>query len=98
MACANPQRNVWGGPPDGNYQPTIAANKLAFVPRGKLALGSVIKRDLWEIGYKKDAAAAPQRGGVPSYSQPPPAKKMGIGALGALALIGLGVMLRRKRR
>jgi hypothetical protein len=52
IKCANPQRNVWGGPPDGNYQPTIAASKVAFAPRGRLELATVIGRDLWEINYK----------------------------------------------
>ncbi|MBV8761346.1 MAG: DUF2330 domain-containing protein [Deltaproteobacteria bacterium] len=53
ITCAHPQRYVWGGPPDGSYAPTIGAQKIAFAPRGKLALGSVIGRDLWEIGFKK---------------------------------------------
>ena len=53
ITCAHPQRYVWGGPPDGSYSQTIGASKLAFAPRGKLALGSMIGRDLWEIGYKK---------------------------------------------
>ena len=38
IKCKNPQRGVWGGPPDGNYQGTLAASKIAFAPRGKLAL------------------------------------------------------------
>ncbi len=95
VACKSPVRNVWGGPPDGNYQPTIAASKVAFAPRGQLALGSVIKRDLWEIGYKKDA---PAPAGT-HYAPPPPAKKtMGVGVLGVLALLGLGFAISRKRR
>ena len=55
IKCTSPQRGVWGGPPDGNSQPTIAAGRTAFAPRGKLELASVIGRDLWEIGYKKQA-------------------------------------------
>ncbi len=55
VACKSPQRGIWGGPPDGNYTGTIAAGKTAFAPRGKLALNTVIARDLWEIGYKKAA-------------------------------------------
>jgi len=94
IACKSPQRNIWGGPPDGNYQPTIAASKVAFAPRGKLALGSVIGRDLWEIGYKKDA---PQQ---PGFAKPPGGKAMGfgIGALLAALGLGLGVMISRRRR
>ena len=56
IACKNPQRNVWGGPPDGNPTSTIAAGRTAFAPRGKLELAAVINRDLWEINYKKKAA------------------------------------------
>jgi len=98
IACANPQRGVWGGPPDGNYQPTIAANKLAFAPRGQLELGSVIKRDLWEIGYKKQKPQGPNGGG---FSQPPPGKKLqslGFGAMLGLVLIGLGILINRRRK
>jgi hypothetical protein len=53
IKCAHPQRYVWGGPPDGSDAPTLGTQKLAFVPRGKLALASVIGRDLWEIGFKR---------------------------------------------
>jgi hypothetical protein len=60
IKCAHPQRYVWGGPPDGGSQ-VIAASKLAFAPRGKLDLSTVIGRDLWEIGYKK-ARKAPSTG------------------------------------
>jgi hypothetical protein len=93
IACKSPQRNIWGGPPDGNYHPTIAASKIAFAPRGKLALGSVIGRDLWEIGYKKDAAQQP------GFAKPPGSKAMGfgIGALVALVLMSLGVVVARRR-
>jgi len=93
IACASPQRNIWGGPPDGNYQPTIAASKVAFAPRGKLALGTVIGRDLWEIGFKK---TAPQQ---PGFAKPPGSKAMGlgIGALAALVLMALGVVVARRR-
>jgi MYXO-CTERM domain-containing protein len=33
ITCKNPQRGIWGGPPNGGEQPTIAARDLAFVPR-----------------------------------------------------------------
>jgi hypothetical protein len=58
IACKAPQRGVWGGPPDGGYGGTIGTGKTAFVARGKLALDTVIGRDLWEINYKK---AAPKK-------------------------------------
>jgi hypothetical protein len=95
IRCQNPVRNVWGGPPDGNYQPTIAASKLAFAPRGKLEIARVVKRDLWEIGLKKDAGASPPGG---KFATPPGKKLQGLG-LGALALLaGYAVFLVRRRR
>jgi len=101
VKCSNPVRGVWGGPPDGNYQPTIAASKLAFAPRGKLDVASVIKRDLWEIGLKKIAApgdAAPPAGG--KFATPPDRKLqgLGLGAVLALVALGLGRSIRRVRR
>ena len=106
MTCKNPQRGVWGGPPDGGQRNTIAASKLAYAPRGKLALGTVIKRDLWEIGYKKSSSArpsapAPAPGGT-KFATPPGSKAMGFGfgagAAGGLLLLGLGLLVTRKKK
>ena len=96
IKCKSPQRGVWGGPPDGAYQATIAAGRTAFAPRGKLELATVINRDLWEIGYKKMAAE-------PRPATPAKPKAMGFlffggGGLGALALVGLAVLAARRRR
>jgi len=33
IRCQNPQRGIWGGPPNGGEPPAIAARDLAFVPR-----------------------------------------------------------------
>jgi hypothetical protein len=91
IKCKNPRRGVWGGPPDGRMNQVMAANKVAFAPRGKLELAGVIKRDLWEIGYKK---------AQPAVKPAPPAPKktmwFGGGALLGLLLIGLGTRRRRK--
>ena len=96
IACKAPQRGVWGGPPDGNYQQTIAAGRTAFAPRGKLELATVIGRDLWEINYKKAAATPPK-------AAPPAAPKaMGLlwfgGGATVPVLLGLVVLLVRRRR
>jgi hypothetical protein len=103
IKCKNPQRGVWGGPPDGSGNQVIAASKVAFAPRGKFQLASSLTRDLWEIGFKK-AAPAPQ----PGFAQPPksgggggvgqPVKFMGFGAGGALLLLGLGTLIARKKK
>ena len=96
IACQNPQRGVWGGPPDGNYQPTIAASKLAFAPRGKLQLASVIKRDLWEIGYKRAApitnpAAPVTPAPGTKFATPPGKKTMGFGFGALLGILGIAI-------
>ncbi|HEY4241489.1 MAG TPA: DUF2330 domain-containing protein [Kofleriaceae bacterium] len=55
IACAKPQRRVWGGPTAyaESGQLTIAAEKTAFAPRGKIALPEMVTRDLPEIGVRK---------------------------------------------
>ncbi len=105
IKCANPRRGVWGGPPDGRNNQVIAASKTAFAPRGKLQLGSVINRDLWEIGYKKAApppkAAPPApKAAPPASGAAPPAKKTMWfgGALAALLVVGFGALLARRTR
>jgi len=89
IRCHNPTRGVWGGPPSGSPNNVIAAQKTAFAPRGKLALATVIKRDLWEIGFKKATAQ-------PAPKKPAPNKAMWFfgGALLGLLLLGLGRRLR----
>ncbi|MDB4954690.1 MAG: hypothetical protein JWO36_2259 [Myxococcales bacterium] len=104
MTCANPQRGVWGGPPDGGANQVIAASKIAFAPRGRMELGSVIQRDLWEIGYKKGTAPAPKAPSGGGFSKPPQngagvkAMGLGAGALGAMLLLGLGSVITRRRK
>ena len=112
IACKNPQRGVWGGPPDGQGQQTIAASKTAFAPRGRMQLGQLVGRDLWEIGVKKQARGTPSPMPVPTgptapttpsggFSKPPPGAKgamsFGLGVLGAIALLGVGSMFTKKK-
>ena len=101
IKCEQPVRGVWGGPPDGNYQPTIAASKLAFAPRGKLEVASVIKRDLWEINLKKDSASAPSPSppGGGKFATPPSKKVQGFGfgAMLGLVAISAGLLISRRR-
>jgi hypothetical protein len=104
IACKNPQRGVWGGPPDGRDTSVIAASKVAFAPRGKVSVPDVIGRDLWEIGLKKTRPAPPAPKG-PMLEKPDPTHPktpkgslgFGAGFLGVLMLLGAGSLLRRKR-
>jgi len=55
VACANPRRGIWGGPPDGGNTRTQAALGLAFAPRGQVQLPTAIVGDVAEIGLRKGA-------------------------------------------
>jgi MYXO-CTERM domain-containing protein len=79
IACANPVRGRWGGPPSGSQQIAkgpVAARDLAFVPRGKTRLGMIVRQDIPEIGIKAgEAEAAPPAAPVADAGAvaPPPA-------------------------
>jgi hypothetical protein len=50
IACENPRRGKWGGPPAGATQhPTAVAKDLAFAPRGGTQLASFVRHDVPEI-------------------------------------------------
>jgi hypothetical protein len=53
ISCANPRRNIWGGPPGGGASQPRSALNLAFVPRGEVKIAAAIKQDVPEIGLKK---------------------------------------------
>jgi hypothetical protein len=99
VACSNPRRGIWVGPPAGGGQQIIAATKLAFAPRGQLALPSVIKADIPEIDVKRAGGTGGGAGtGGGSFSKPPKGGFLFIGALGGALVIGLGRLLARRRR
>jgi hypothetical protein len=53
VACQNPRRGIWGGPPNGGMPSPRPALNLAFAPRGQIQLGKTIKQDVPEIGLRK---------------------------------------------
>ena len=57
LACKDPRRGRWGGPPNGGAPPIKPALGLAFAPRGQLQLATSIKQDVPEIGLKKGVLA-----------------------------------------
>ena len=105
IACANPIRGRWGGPPDGIQQQVadggMAATNSAFAPRGNVQLGNLVAQDIPEIGVKK---GVPLPGGAGFTGKP-----QGCGcqasdsgglllAVGGLAVVvGFGVRRRRPR-
>jgi hypothetical protein len=101
IKCQNPQRGIWGGPPDGRYQQqAIAASKLAFAPRGQLSVAQMVKRDLPEIGVKKVEPPAPGAPGPSGGFAKPPGKgaMIGAGVIAALLALGAGARARRRKR
>ncbi len=57
VACKNPRRGRWGGPPNGQPPTPKPALGLAFAPRGQVQLARSIKGDVPEIGRKKGVLA-----------------------------------------
>ncbi len=51
IACKEPRRGIWGGPPSGQQQPeTKPATDLAFAARGNIQLSSVVPAGIPELG------------------------------------------------
>jgi len=98
IKCQNPRRGVWGGPPDGRYQQAIAASKLAFAPRGQISVAQMVKRDLWEIGLRKDSVSAPTSGG--KFATPPIKKVQGFGfgVMLGIVVVSAGLLISRRTK
>ncbi len=70
IACENPVRGRWGGPPDGTPPSAPqAAAKSAFAPRGAMKLAFMVREDVPEIGL---LAAAKDIVPGPSPTSPKP--------------------------
>jgi uncharacterized protein (TIGR03382 family) len=95
IACENPKRGLWGGPP-GEYQPkTQVGTNLAFAPRGKVELAAMLLKPPPTVGAMSSGAVPlpipPKQGhGCGCQAQG------GAGA-GAFAVL-LGFIVRRRRR
>jgi MYXO-CTERM domain-containing protein len=113
IACSDPLRGVWGGPPEGSQQvaqgPT-AATDLAFVPRGQTKLAQIVRQDVPEIDVKADRSADPaqpqqpaKQGGGDGTTFKPKKEKEGCAVGGGggawwLAALALGLLALRRRR
>ncbi|HEU0033746.1 MAG TPA: DUF2330 domain-containing protein [Kofleriaceae bacterium] len=59
IACKDPKRGRWGGPPNGgNQQQPTAAKNLAYAKRDAVKLPEAVTRDVPEIGIKAAAASS----------------------------------------
>jgi hypothetical protein len=109
IACKEPVRGVWGGPPDGREPTAAAATGLAFAPRGNTQLAQIVRQDVPEIGLKTEVPVPPPA--PPQPAQPPASgtsfkpkkEKYGCALAGegsggaALFLVGLALWRRRRR-
>jgi hypothetical protein len=76
ITCKRPMRRMWGGPPDGGFDPPpVPATKTAYAPRKKGSLQRFLVRDLRELGvkaYRKPKAAPKPTTKTSSLAAPPP--------------------------
>ncbi len=106
IACANPKRGVWGGPPGNQIAAPVPATDLAFVPRGKVQLAQMVRRDVPELGVvalPRGAKVDPVEPATQPSKDKPESKGCaaggGAGARAALLLcIALAAARRRRRR
>ena len=113
IACANPRRGIWGGPPDGSDASPKPATGTAFVKSRHARLPTLVAQDIPEIDVRAAGAAA-----KPGPQAPPPATSpreeeveprasasgkrgcgcQGSGDAGGGALLVFGVMFAMRRR
>jgi MYXO-CTERM domain-containing protein len=114
IACDNPRRGRWGGPPAGTdiaYEGVKPALDLAFAPRGGANLAQMVRKDIPEIDVKAAGAGTTSTSAKPSTPDTPssepykPQKKGGCGCATSggpagwlLAIAVLGLIIRRKQR
>jgi uncharacterized protein (TIGR03382 family) len=104
VKCDQPKFGRWGGPPEGTEiaegTGPVAATDSAFAPRGKVQLPNLVAQDIPEIGVKVGQP-------LPNAGFKHKAQGCGCASTGAVggvasgafaALLGLGLMRRRKRR
>ena len=113
VACAEPMRGIWGGPPGGSKPPVRAAQELAFAPRGQIPLDSFltapvdardVRQSAGDPGLEFKSAGLPGRasgraGGCGSCAADGriPTTTTGLGGLSMAALVGLLAVARRRR-
>jgi hypothetical protein len=99
VACENPQRGIWGGPPGGNEPPVQPAAQIAFAPRDA-DLHTFLAEDVKEIDYKvsqRDPKATFKPSGIPQKNSSCAGCAAGGGAGGFFAgLALLAIALRRR--
>ena len=94
VACANPRRGIWGGPP-GNQIAAQPATNLAFAPRGRVQLSELVAQNVPQAGI-----LASSRASLPAVVRQPQGCgcHAGGGAASLLELAAIGLLVVRPRR
>ncbi len=111
IACENPTRNVWGGPPSGGQEQVSAASRPAAAPRGQLALTSFLRQTIPAIGVGSLTGAAGEAEAVETdeaQEETPSTETVQVstgcggcsagGTPGAVAAVWLMLLARRRLR
>jgi hypothetical protein len=103
ILCANPRRGVWGGPPDGRANTTVAAKELAETPRANLSLSENVLTPLPELNVR--GATAPYLPGQVRAGRgcgcavPGGSRRAGwLGGLAGAALVSAAIARAARRR
>jgi MYXO-CTERM domain-containing protein len=96
VACDDPQRGIWGGPPDGAEIATEVATDLAFAPRGEVQLPMLVAQDVPEIDVKEGVAFV--RPATASKAHGCAGCAAGGGGGGALAGLAALLVIRKRRK
>jgi MYXO-CTERM domain-containing protein len=101
IACQNPQRGIWGGPPGGDQVIVQAAAELAFKPAKAGSLETYLRDDVEEIDFKtsgKDGAVRFRQSGIQPRGCAGCATSGAGGLAGLLGATLVGALLLRRRR
>ncbi|MFT3694840.1 MAG: DUF2330 domain-containing protein [Kofleriaceae bacterium] len=99
ISCAAPHRGIWGGPPAGAQQQiaTQAATNLAFAPRGKVELASLLTKDVPEANLLSSKGQTPPIG-VPQTRNGCGCQSSDQNVEALVGIAAVGLVLRRRRR
>ena len=94
VACANPQRGIWGGPP-GQQIAAQPATNLAFAPRGQVQLSQLVARDVPSAGILSSTPVQ-----LPGSVRQPQGCgcETGGGAASLASFLVVGLIVLRRRR
>jgi hypothetical protein len=68
IACENPRRGIWGGPPGGHDAAPVSAKNTAFAPRGSVTLSELVAQNVEDLDVVMSTPSAALPAGSPLAS------------------------------